>query len=63
MHRAPTIEELERWRVLCAWIVLEFGARYGARALRRVERMLAAAREDDPVALAERIMNEEKERV
>lgn len=51
-----TIEEWERWRILAARIVIEYGPRYGGRALRRIERELAIARAEDPTARALKVL-------
>jgi hypothetical protein len=59
MSGEVTIEELERWRVMAAYWVLELGPEYGF-VLERVEKELEKARADDPVAKAKKVLDELK---
>lgn len=57
MSRKYSIEELERYRVLAAYLILNFGDEYGF-VLERVESDLERARQDDPQAKALKVMEE-----
>lgn len=57
MSRKYSIEELERYRVLAAYLILKFGDEYGF-VLERVESDLERARQDDPQAKALKVMEE-----
>ncbi|CAN1724887.1 conserved protein of unknown function [Hyphomicrobium sp. 1Nfss2.1] len=57
MSRKYSIEALERYRVLAAYLILKFGDEYGF-VLERVESDLERARQDDPQAKALKVMDE-----
>lgn len=57
MDRHLSIEELERYRVLAAYLVLQFGPEFGF-VLDRVERMLEQARREDLTVRALKIVQE-----
>lgn len=59
MHQGFDIEELERFRRLAAFMILEYGPEFGY-VLDRIELMLEAARKQDPKARALRILSELK---
>lgn len=59
MSRKYSIEELERYRVVAAHLILKFGDEYGF-VLERVESDLERARQDDPQAKALKVMEELK---
>lgn len=59
MSKKYSIEELERYRVLAAYLILKFGDEYGS-VLERVESDIERARQDDPQAKALKVMEELK---
>jgi hypothetical protein len=62
LGRYFSIDELQRYRRLAAWLVCTYGSKYGA-ILDRVERDLQHALRDDPVLRAKRILNETQSQV
>lgn len=54
-HELPMVERLERALVYAAYIVVRYGPQY-APIVERLERELEAARREDPVERAKRIL-------